>query len=311
MSSKRIIAIDIAKDKADIYDLQQQKHQVIEVENYPEWVDALTRSKPDLVVMEATGGYERVMAGLLSAANIPLAVVNPRQVRDYAKAINQLAKTDKIDARIIALFAEATHVEAKPLADSATQALRDLMERRRQLLAIRVAECNREAQAVHPRVKKNIAAMLKFLDKQLTALDEELDGEIKNSPAWREAEDLLSSVPGVGKITARTMLAEMPELGHLNRREIASLAGLAPFNDDSAKHRGQRHIRGGRGQVRRALYMACISAIRHNPIISKFYRRLRDKGKSAKCALTACMRKLLLILNSLLKNKKSFIVKNN
>ena len=238
MSSKRIIGIDVAKHKVDIYDLQRQKHQTIEAKNYGEWVDALAQDKPDLVLMEATGGYERTLAGLLAAACIPLAIVNPRQVRDYAKSINQLAKTDKIDARIIALFAEATRVQAKPPVDSTTQALRNLVERRRQLVALRVAEGNREAQADHPRVKKGIAAMLQFIDEQLAALDDDLDREIKSSPAWREAEDLLSSVPGVGKVTARTLLSEMPELGQANRREIASLAGLAPFNDDSGRHRG-------------------------------------------------------------------------
>lgn len=306
MSSKRIIGIDIAKHKADIYDLQRQKHQTLEAKNYREWVDALAQNKPDLVIMEATGGYERVIAGLLAASGIPLAIVNPRQVRDFAKAANQLAKTDAIDARVIALFGEALKIEAKSLPDHATQALRDLMERRRQLVAMRVAESNREAQAALPRVKKDIASMLRFLDKQLTKLDDDLDREIKNTPAWREAENLLSGVPGVGKVTVRTLLSEMPELGRLNRREIASLAGLAPFNDDSAQHRGQRHIRGGRGNVRRVLYMASVSAVKHNPLIGRLYRRLRESGKTAKVALTACMRKLLLLLNSILKTKTPF-----
>jgi len=307
--TKRIIGVDIAKHKADAYDLQHQKHQTIEAENYSQWVDTLAKDKPDLVVMEATGGYERVLAGLLAAAGIPLAVVNPRQVRDYAKATNQLAKTDTIDARVIARFAEAVRIEAKPLVDAATQALRDLMERRRQLVAMRVAESNREAQAAHPRVKRDIASLLQFLDRQLARLDEDLDKDIHNSPAWREAEDLLSSVPGVGKVTARTLLSEMPELGQANRQEIASLAGLAPFNCDSGQYRGQRRIRGGRGQVRRVLYMASVSASRFNPSIRRFYRHLRESGKPAKVALTACMRKLLLLLNSILKNKTPFAAK--
>jgi len=307
--TKRIIGIDIAKQKADAYDLQHQKHQTIEAENYAEWVDTLAKDKPDLVVMEATGGYERVLAGFLAAAGIPLAVVNPRQVRDYAKATNQLAKTDKIDARVIARFAEAVQIEAKPLVDAATQTLRDLMERRRQLVAMRVAESNRKAQAEHPRVKRDIDAMLLFIDRQLAKLDEDLDRDIHDSPAWREAEDLLSSVPGVGKVTARTLLSEMPELGHANRREIASLAGLAPFNCDSGQYRGQRRIRGGRSQVRRVLYMAAVSASRFNPSIRRFYHHLRESGKPAKVALTACMRKLLLLLNRILKNKTPFEAK--
>jgi len=309
-SNPRIIGIDIAKNKADVYDTRTQRHQTIELDNYHEWVNSLVRDKPDLVVMEATGGYERVLAGLLATAGIPLAIVNPRQVRDYAKSINQLAKTDAIDARVIAMFAQAAHVEAKELAGATTQAMRDLMERRRQLVAMRVAEKNRAAQAIHPRVEKDIADMLAFLDNKLARLDDDLDDQIKGSPLWREAEDLLASVPGVGKVTVRTLLADMPELGRLNRQEIAALAGLAPFNDDSAQHRGHRHIRGGREQVRRVLYMACVSAIRCNTLIGEFYRRLRETGKSAKCALTACMRKMLLLLNSILKNKTPFLVKN-
>ena len=309
MSNRRIIGIDIAKHKADVYDLQRQKHQTIEAENYTEWVDALAKDKPDIVVMEATGGYERILAGFLGAAGIPLAIVNPRQVRDFAKAINQLAKNDKIDAQIIARFAEATKLEATPLVESATQALQDLMARRRQLVAMRVAESNREAQAIHPRVKKDITAMLKFIEKQLAKLDDDLDHEIKNCPAWREAENLLTSVTGVGKITARTLLSEMPELGQANRGEIACLAGLAPFDDDSGRYRGQRHIRGGRSQVRRVLYMACVSAVRSNPRIRSLYLRLRENGKSAKMALVACMRKMLLILNSILKSKTPFVKK--
>ena len=309
MSEKRIIGIDIAKHKADFYDLQQQKHQTLEAKHYAAWVEQIAKEKPDLVVMEATGGYERVLAGLLAAAGIPLAVVNPRQVRDFAKATNQLAKTDAIDARVIALFAEAAKIEAKSLVNEATQALRDLMERRRQLVAMRVAESNREAQATHPRVKKDITFMLRTLDKQLAKLDDDLDRDIHNSPVWREAEDLLSSVPGVGAITARTLLSEMPELGTLNRQEVGSLAGLAPFNRDSGQYRGQRRIRGGRGNVRRALYMACVSAIRFNPLIKAFYERLRRSGKSAKVSLTACMRKLLVLLNSLLKNKTPFTLR--
>jgi len=260
--------------------------------------------------MEASGGYERIVAGLLAAAGVPLAVINPRQVRDFAKSIGQLAKTDKIDARIIALFANSTKVEAKPINDVTTQALRDLMERRRQLRAIHVAESNRAAQAINPRVQKDIAAMLKFIEKQLAKLDDDLDGHMRNSPAWRETEDLLCSVPGIGKVTARALIAEIPELGQLTRQQTASLAGLAPFNCDTGQHRGQRRIRGGRGNVRRALYMACLSAKRHNPYIRDFFLRLREKGKKGKVALVACMRKLLLLLNSIRKNKKPFAAEN-
>ena len=310
MPDKRIIGVDIAKNKIDIYDLQHEKHQVIEAEQYGEWTASLAQDKPDLVIMEASGGYERIVAGLLAAAGVPLAVINPRQVRDFAKSIGQLAKTDKIDARIIALFANSTKVEAKPINDVTTQALRDLMERRRQLRAIHVAEGNRAAQAINPRVQKDIAAMLKFIEKQLAKLDDDLDGHMRNSPAWRETEDLLCSVPGIGKVTARALIAEIPELGQLTRQQTASLAGLAPFNCDTGQHRGQRRIRGGRGNVRRALYMACLSAKRHNPYIRDFFLRLREKGKKGKVALVACMRKLLLLLNSIMKNKKPFAAEN-
>jgi len=313
MSNSRIIGVDIAKDKADIYDLRLQKHKVIEAAHYPQWVKSMASQKPDLVVMEASGGYERDLASQLAAAGIPLAIVNPRQVRDYAKAINHLAKTDSIDARVIALFAEATNVEAKPLPDSATWALSDLVERRRQLTAMRAAESNRKAQAKHPRVKTDIDDTLRFLDGQITKLEADMDREIQNSPVWREAEELLSSVPGVGPVTARVLIAEMPELGQLNREQAASLAGLAPFNDDSGKHQGMRHIQGGRHNVRNALYMATLSAIRHNPYIRRIYQHLTltcEKPKKPKVALIACMRKLLLLLNSILKNKKTFVATN-
>lgn len=264
-TSDQIVGIDVSKGKADVYFLADKQHMTIEASNYLDFAKQLKALQPRLVVMEATGGYERLLAGILAAANIPLAIVNPRQVRDFAKATNQFAKTDAIDARIIALFAEAVKVEAKPLVDQDTQVLHDIMERRRQLIAIRTAEGNREQQATNAKVKKTIKNMLVAINKQLEALDEELDDRIRKCPAWRESEELLSSVPGVGKVTARTLLAEMPELGALNRQQIAALAGLAPMNNDSGKYRGQRCIRGGRASVRAALYMATLSAVRFNP----------------------------------------------
>ena len=314
MSSTRIIGIDIAKDKADIYDLRQQRHQVIEADQYSKWVESLANEKPDLVVMEASGGYERDLAGRLAAVGIPLAIINPRQIRDYAKSINHFAKTDKIDSRVIALFAEAARIEAKPLADSATTALRDLVERRRQLVDMRAAESNRKAQARHPRVKADINTTLRFLGEQIAKLEEDMDREIQDTPAWRESENLLSSVPGIGPATARVLLTEMPELGQLNREEAACLAGLAPFNDDSGKHQGQRHIKGGRHNVRKALYMATLSATRYNPYIRRIYQRLLkgetgEGPKKPKVAMIACMRKLLLLLNAILKTRTPFYVK--
>lgn len=305
----QIIGIDISKHKADLYFLTDKQHHAIKEDQYQEYVKELAKNPPRLAVMEATGGYERVLAGLLAAAGIPLAIVNPRQVRDFAKAANQLAKTDAIDARIIALFAEATKVEAKPLPGKETQALRDLMERRRQLVAMRTAEKNREQQAANDKVQKTIRAVIKVIDKQLASLDEELDGHIQDSPAWREAEELLAGVPGIGTVTARTLLAEMPELGQLSRQQAGSLAGLAPLNHDSGKYRGRRHIRGGRSTVRSALYMASISAIRFNPGIKAFYQRLIASGKCFKVAITACMRKLLVIMNAIMKKKVRFAPK--
>ena len=249
------------------------------------------------------------MAGHLAAAGIPLAVVDQRQVRDFAKATNQLATTDAIHARVIALFAEAVNVQAKPLLDAQTQALRDIMERRRQLVAMRVSEANREQQAGNPTVRQSIKSMLQAVDRQLTALDEELDDRIRKTPAWRESEELLSSVPGVGKGTARTLMSELPELGSMGRQQISGLVGLAPLNHDSGKYRGTRHIRGGRSKVRAALYMAAVSATRLNPAIKVFYRRLRDAGKPFKIAIPACIRKLLVHLNAIMKKRTPFLQK--
>ena len=311
LTPAQIVGIDVSKKKADVYFLADKQHLTLEASSYPDFVKQLKKTPPCLVVMEATGGYERLLAGLLAAAGIPLAVVNPRQVRDFAKATNQFAKTDAIDARIIALFAEAVKVQAKPLVDQDTQVLHDIMERRRQLVAMRTAESNREQQASAAKVKRSIQTMLAVINRQLATLDAELDDRIRNCPVWRESEELLASVPGVGTVTARTLLAEMPELGTLNRQQIAALAGLAPLNNDSGKFRGKRYIRGGRGSVRTALYMATLSAVRFNPKLKTFYQRLCATGKCFKKAITACMRKLLVVLNSILKNKTPFLQKNS
>ena len=310
LTPAQIVGIDVSKNKADVYFLTDKQHLPLEASSYPDFVKQLKKAPPCLVVMEATGGYERLLAGLLAAAGIPLAVVNPRQVRDFAKATNQFAKTDALDARIIALFAEAVKVQAKPLVDQDTQVLHDIMERRRQLVAMRTAESNRGQQASAAKVKRSIQTMLSVINRQLATLDAELDDRIRTCPAWRESEELLASVPGVGTVTARTLLAEMPELGTLNRQQIAALAGLAPLNNDSGKFRGQRCIRGGRGSVRTALYMATLSAVRFNPKLKTFYQRLCATGKCFKKAITACMRKLLVVLNSIVKNKTPFLQKN-
>jgi transposase len=256
------------------------------------------------IVIEATGGYERPLVAELLLAQLPVVVVNPRQVRDFAKALGKLAKTDRIDAEVLARFAEAVQPELRPLSTEAEQKLKETLARRHQLLAMRTMESNRLQQASDATVRKDVKSVLEFLDKRLRRLDDELDQLIRQSPAWQEKTRLLKSVPGVGDQTARVLIAELPELGNCSRQQIAALAGLAPMNCDSGQWRGRRHIRGGRATVRSSLYMATLSAIRGNRLLRPYYLRLRSTGKSAKVALTACMRKLLTILNAMLRDHK-------
>lgn len=271
-------------------------------------VGALRELAPTLIVLEATGGYEIPCTAALAAAQLPVVVVNPRQVRDFAKATGQLAKTDRIDARVLARFGERVQPEQRPLPSEEQQALEALLARRRQLLEMRVAEQNRlglvQSQALGARarvVKQSLKKHVAYLDRELRLTDADLRSRIRESPVWRERDDLLQSVPGIGAVVAQTLLAELPELGQLSRREIAKLVGLAPFNRDSGTWRGQRTTHGGRTTVRASLYMACLSAIRHNVLIRTFYERLRAAGKPKKVALVACMRKLLTILNHLVR----------
>jgi transposase len=261
---------------------------------------------PALVVLEATGGLQVRVAGELAAAGLPVAVVNPRQVRDYARATGVLAKTDRLDAALIARFAKAVKPPQRPLDDAASQTLKALIARRRDLIAMRTAEKNRLGQARDPRVRTSIVALIAALDAQLVELDADLETTVKTSPLWRRSEDLLRSVPGIGPIVARTLLAELPELGHLTRRRIAALAGLAPFARDSGLLRGRRTIFGGRASVRTVLYMATLSAIRTNTTLKHTYRHLRDAGKPAKVAITACMRKLITILNAIIRDHSPY-----
>lgn len=254
------------------------------------------------VVMEPTGGYERHLTRVLLEAGVAFSVVNARQIRDFAKATGKLAKTDKIDAHVIAHFGEAIQPEIRTLPDDATAEIEALLQRRRQLVDMRTMETNRK-QLASASIKSRIGVSVKFIDEQIDELDREIGDRIRKSPRWREHEDLLTSVPGVGPITARTLTAMLPELGRLNRKQIAALVGLAPFNSDSGDCAGKRHIRGGRAPVRSVLYMAAVSASQHNPLISSFYNRLVAKGKAPKIALTACMRKLLVILNAMVRSK--------
>jgi transposase len=262
-------------------------------------VERLQAVQPELIVLEPTGGYERLLVSALAQAGLPVAVINARQVRDFAKATGQLAKTDALDAQVLAHFAEAVHPTPRALPDEQTQELEAVLERRRQLIGMRTAEKNRlhtAPKAVRAGVKAHIA----WLEGELATIDAELDALLHRSPVWRQQEDLLRSVPGIGPVVALTLLAELPELARLDRRKLAALVGVAPLNRDSGSLRGKRTIWGGRGSVRSTLYMATLTAIRYNPVIRAFYERLCAAGKAKKTALTACMRKLLTILHAIL-----------
>jgi transposase len=300
------VGIDVSKHRLDVH--IRPSGEVWSVGNdakgHARLAQQLGALNPSLVVLEATGGYQAAVAAELAAAKLEVAVVNPRQVRDFAKATGKLAKTDEIDAAVLAHFAEAVRPEPRPMPDELTLEIQALVVRRRQLIDMRTAETNRlETCRVVP-VRRNIQKMINMLNKQIEKVDDDLDTTIRNSPAWREREDLLSSVKGVGSTTARTMLTQLPELGRLNRREIAALVGLAPFNHDSGKHRGQRAIRGGRSEVRAVLYMATVTAARCNPQIRSVYLRLLNAGKEKKLALIACARKLLTILNAMMRTNQ-------
>jgi len=255
-------------------------------------------------VLEATGGFEITVAAALAAAGLPLAVVNPRQIRDFARALGRLAKTDPLDAEVIARFAEAIRPTPRPLPDDQARALGELVARRRQIVEMMTAERNRRHQMTVRKRLKAIERHLDWLQKELSEIEQELDQTIRGTPAWRDSEDLLKSVPGVGDTLARTLIAELPELGRLTGKQIAALVGVAPFNRDSGQWRGRRMIAGGRASIRSVLYMAALSTTRCNPPITAFYARLIEAGKPAKLALTACMRKLITILNAILRDRR-------
>lgn len=265
-------------------------------------VTKLRELQPGLIVLEASGGFEVPAACAVGAAGLPVVVVNPRQIRDFAKATGIWAKTDALDAAVLARFAEAVRPEPRPLPDEQAQELMALIARRRQVVEMITAERNRLGSA--PRnVRKSIKAHIAWLQNQLERVDSNLDDTIRQSPIWREKENLLKSVPGIGSVIARTLLADLPELGKLNRRQIAALVGIAPFNRDSGTMRGRRTIWRGRAAVRAALYMAALVGVRYNPLLRRLFDRLRAAGKTPKVALVACMRKLLTILNSMLKHR--------
>jgi transposase len=262
--------------------------------------------RPALVILEATGGFERPVAAALAAAGLPIAVVNPRQARDFARATGRLAKTDRIDAQILARFAQAVRPAPRPVPQEEAQALAEITARRRQVVGMLTAEKNRLGAATTKPVRKRLQAHLRWLEKELSRTDRDLEEAISKSLTWRENEELLRSVPGVGPVLARTLLAELPELGSLPPKQLAALVGVAPLNRDSGAFRGRRAVWGGRATVRAALYMGALVATRHNPQIKEFYERLLGAGKPRKVALVACMRKLLIILNAMLKNHTSW-----
>lgn len=300
------VGIDVAKDRLDVH--VRPSGEMFAVTRDGEGIDELAKRlaavAPTLIVLEATGGFETIVTAGLAAAGLPVAVVNPRQIRDFARATARLAKTDTLDAAVIAHFAEAVNPPARPLADPQARLLGELMARRRQLIEMIVAEGNRRRVLTARRALKSIDRVVAILKAQLEQIDHDIDTSIRGTPAWREAEDLLVSVPGIGPRIARTLIAEMPELGRLDRRQIASLTGVAPFNRDSGTWRGRRTIAGGRPVVRGALYMSILVSIRRNLPLAETYHRLRAAGKPAKVAIVACMRKLVTILNAILRDKR-------
>lgn len=296
--------VDVSKTVLDV--VLRPSGETWQVTNDSAGLAQLTRTlsaqrELELVVLEATGGYEMAAVAALARASLPVVVVNPRQVRDFARSTGQLAKTDRLDAAVLALFAERVRPEVRPLTDEATQLLEALLVRRRQLIEMITAEKNRLAMSP-PLLRREISEHVRYLEKRLRGVDAELEEQVRKSPVWRAKEDLLRSVPGVGPVLSRTLIAELPELGRLSRKEIAALVGVAPLARDSGKMRGKRMVWGGRAPIRRSLYMAALVASRKNPVIQQFYLRLLASGKPPKVALVACMRKLLVILNAMAKS---------
>jgi transposase len=301
------VGIDVSKGHLDVAVLPSGGGW--RLANDPDEIDGLVRRladlTPALVVIEATGRYEAACAAALATAGLPVAVVNPRQARDFARSTGRLAKTDAIDAALLALFAERVRPEPRPLPDAASAALQAILARRRQLVTMLVAEKDR-AHVAAPAVQKSVAKHVRWLERELAGVEGDLTDAVAASPVWRAKEDLLRGVPGVGRVLATTLLADLPELGQLSRREIAALVGVAPINRDSGAHRGQRSVWGGRSSVRTALYMGALAAVRSNPPVRAFYERLLGRGKPKKVALVACMRKLLVTANAVVRDGEAW-----
>jgi transposase len=300
---ERFVGIDVSKAMLEvaIKPSGERWSAANEEDAVRELVKALAKADPTLIVVEATGGLQTLLVAELAAAGLPVAVVNPRQARDFAKATGRLAKTDAIDAEVLASFGQAIRPEVRELKDEQTQLLTALMSRRRQIIDMLTAEKNRLSSAPKA-VRKEIRKHIEWLEARLKAMDGQISDAIQQNPVWREKDLILRSTPGVGPVLSVSLLAGVPELGRLNRQKLAALVGVAPLNRDSGMYRGTRKVWGGRAQVRAVLYMAAVSASRANPVIREFYQRLVAAGKKPKVALTACMRRLLCILNTMIKN---------
>lgn len=307
---EKFVGIDVSKDTLDIYiePTAEAMHVVYDDKGVAQVVNRLLKVAPTLIVMEATGGLEMRLASELAAKGLPVAVINPRQARDFAKATGQLAKTDRVDAVVLAAFARAIRPAVRPIKDADTRELDDLVTRRRQLIDMRVQETLRLGTASKVQ-RKSLAAHIAWLEKRIAKLDDDLTKRLRSSDAWRTKDDLLQGIPGVAAVTTLTLLAKCPELGTMNRRQIAALVGVAPLANDSGQHRGKRRIWGGRADVRSVLYMATISAMTWNSDIKAFAARLRQAGKLPKVVIVACMRKLLTIMNAMVKNNTQWTPK--
>jgi len=302
MNPTIFVGMDVSQDTVDVAVQPGTAFQIpYDESGITQAVDRLHTLQPTLIVLEATGGLEVPLAGALAAVGLPVVVINPRQVRDFARAIGQLAKTDRLDAQILARFAEAIRPPVQPVPDEQTQALAALVARRRQLIDMLTAEKNRVRLAARS-IQKRVQAHITWLEKELEKIYTDLTTTMRQSPVWREKEEVLRSVPGVGPVLTTTLFANLPELGTLTRKEVVALAGVAPFPRDSGTLKGRRAIWGGCAHVRAALYRAALVATRKNPVIRAFYQRLCQAGKAKKLALTACMRKLLTILNAMVKS---------
>lgn len=302
---KGCAGIDVSKDKLDVHVLPDG--EAFQTPRTGAGIEEIVRRLAGRglghVAIEATGGFETIVAAGLAGAGLPVVVVNPAQVRHYAKALGTRAKTDPVDAAVIARFVAATRPEVRPLADEAARLLTDLVARRRQIVEMLAAERQREGRLARGRIKASVARLITALEKELASVDEDIDGSVRGSPVWRETEDLLTSVPGVGTVTARALLADLPELGKLGRGEIAALAGLAPYTRQSGKWKGKSFIGGGRASVRTALFIAAQVAKRHNPVLKVFYARLIAAGKAKMVATIAVARKLLVMLNAIARSR--------